>query len=84
MNSQQKPQQITLEDIAARKEAVLKKIRAQKELMTDTARELIAPLEPAVSAGHKISRAINTGMAIFDGVMLGMKMMRKIRGLVRK
>lgn len=29
-------------------------------------------------------RSFNTGMAIFDGVMLGMKMIRKVRGLFRK
>lgn len=29
-------------------------------------------------------RSFSTGMAIFDGVMLGMKMIRKVRGLFRK
>ncbi len=84
MNSQQQPQKITLEDIVLRKEAVLKKIRIQKEVMTDTAREIFAPLAPAVSTGSKIQRAFNTGMAVFDGVMLGVKLMRKLRGFFRR
>ncbi len=80
----QKPQKITLEEISARKEEVLTQIRAQKEVMTDTARELFAPLAPAVSTGSKIQRAFNTGMAVFDGLMLGMKIMRNLRRYFRR
>lgn len=29
-------------------------------------------------------RSFSTGITIFDGVMLGMKMIRKVRGLFRK
>lgn len=47
--------------------------------MTDTARELFAPLAPAADKGNAIMRAFNTGMAVFDGLMLGVKLMRKVR-----
>ena len=53
----------------------------QKEIMTDTARELFAPLAPAADKGNAIMRAFNTGMAVFDGLMLGVKMMRKVRSM---
>ena len=29
-------------------------------------------------------RAFNTGMAVFDGVMLGVKLMRKVRKIFRR
>lgn len=84
MNNQQTTRKITLEDIARRKEEVLIEIRVQKEAMTATAKEIIAPLAPAASAGNTLMRSFNTGMAIFDGVMMGIKIMRKVRSMFRK
>lgn len=52
--------------------------------MADTTRRIFAPLAPAASSGSSLMRSFNTGMAIFDGVMLGMKMIRKVRGLSGK
>ena len=79
-NSTPTPQKITLEDIDQRKQD----IRNQKQAMADTTRRIFAPLAPAASSGSSLMRSFNTGMAIFDGVMLGMKMIRKVRGLFRK
>ena len=70
---------ITLESIAQRKGEVRKKLHLQKLIMTDTARELFAPLAPAADKGNAIMRAFNTGMAVFDGVMLGLRMMKRVR-----
>ncbi|MCY6331981.1 hypothetical protein OXV64_14230 [Bacteroides fragilis] len=75
---------MTLEDIAQRKQEILQDIRNQKQAMADTTRRIFAPLAPAASGGSSLMRSFNTGMAIFDGVMLGMKMIRKVRGLFRK
>ncbi|WP_455592591.1 hypothetical protein [Bacteroides sp.] len=83
-NSPSTPQKITLEDIAQRKQEVLDKIRVQKETMSDIAHQIFAPLEPATSGVNSLMRSINTGMAIFDGVMLGLKMMRKLRAMFKK
>ena len=83
-NSTPNPQKITLEDIAQRKQEILQDIRNQKQAMADTTRRIFAPLAPAASGGSSLMRSFNTGMAIFDGVMLGMKMIRKVRGLFRK
>ena len=83
-NSTPTPQKITLEDIAQRKQEILQDIRNQKQAMADTTRRIFAPLAPAASGGSSLMRSLNTGMAIFDGVMLGMKMIRKVRGLFRK
>lgn len=84
MNKQQIPQKITLEEIARRKEETLTKIRAQQGVMTATARNIFAPLIPAASAGNAMMRSFNTGMAIFDGVMMGLKIMKKIRSIFQK
>lgn len=83
MNKQQIPEKITLEEIARRKEETLEKIRAQQGAMTTTAKKIFAPLAPAASAGNAMMRSFNTGMAIFDGVMMGMKIMKKLRSLFR-
>lgn len=84
MNNQQTTQKITLEDIARRKEEILIEIRVQKEAMTATTKEIFAPLAPAASAGNALMRSFNTGMAIFDGVMMGVKIMRKVRSMFGK
>lgn len=79
MNNMPDTSSMTLESIALQKKELRKKIHAQKEIMTDTARELFAPLAPAADKGNAIMRAFNTGMAVFDGLMLGVKLMRKAR-----
>lgn len=84
MNNQSIPQKITLEGITLRKEELLKEIRAQKETMTMTAQSIFAPLAPAASTGNALMRSFNTGLAIFDGVMLGLKIMKKVRGLFKR
>ena len=76
MNNMPDTSSMTLESIALQKKELRKKIHAQKEIMTDTARELFAPLAPAADKGNAIMRAFNTGMAVFDGLMLGVKMMK--------
>ena len=78
-NSTPTPKKITLEDIAQRKQEVLQEICDQKQAMADTTRRIFA-----ASGGNALMRSFSTGMAIFDGVMLGMKMIRKVRGLFRK
>lgn len=83
MNQQQTSQKITLEDITRRKEELQKEIRSQQDVMAMTARNIFAPLVPAASAGNAMMRSFNTGMAIFDGVMLGVKMIRKVRSLFK-
>ena len=51
--------------------------------MTATTREIFAPLAPATNKADAIMRSLNTGMAIFDGVVMGIKIMRKIRAYFR-
>lgn len=78
------PKKYTLEDIDLRKKTVLNEIQLQKKAMTTTAREIFAPVAPATNKADAIMRSFNTGMAVFDGVMIGIKMIRKIRSYFRK
>lgn len=75
---------ITLEAITQRKAELLEEIRAQKQAMTKTTRRIFAPLAPAASGTSALMHSFNTGMAVFDGVMLGLKIMKKIRQMFRK
>ena len=79
MNDTVQTEILTLEDLQQQKAKALKELRAQKQVMADTARNLFAPIAPAADKGTAIMRAFNTGMAVFDGAMLGIKLMKKVR-----
>ncbi len=78
------PTPLTLDDIARQKEQLQKAIARQKQLMTDLTRSLVAPLAPAANKTSAVMRAFNTGMAIFDGAMLGLKLMRRLRKFLKR
>lgn len=84
MNDTVQTEILTLEDLQQQKAEALEELRAQKQIMADTARSLFAPIAPAADKGTAIMRAFNTGMAVFDGVMLGVKLMRKVRKMFRR
>lgn len=79
MNNTSAPIPYTPENIAQQKSALLQQIRAQKGIMTELAREILAPVAPATNKAGAIMRAFNTGMAVFDGVKLGLQVMRRLR-----
>lgn len=79
MSNTQSSSKITLEEISERKLQLLKEIRMQKETIGTSAKNLFAPLAPATSKADSIMRSFNTGMAVFDGVVMGIKIMQKIR-----
>lgn len=77
-------QTITLADIAHRKAQVKQDIREQKKQITLTAGNLFSPLTSAGSSVNSLIKSFNTGVVIFDGVMLGFKIMKKIRKFFRR
>ena len=81
--SAQTPAKITLEEITQRKKKLLNEIQAQKRAMTATT-EIFSPLAPAANKADSLMRSFNTGMAIFDGVVLGIKIMKKMRTYFRR
>lgn len=74
----------TLDEIRILKSKALADVRRQKKSLNDTTRKLFAPHAPATSKGDSITRAFHTGMAAFDGIMLGIKIIKKIRKTFRK
>ena len=84
MNDTVQTEILTLEDLQQQKAEALEELRAQQQIMADTARNLFAPIAPAADKGTAIMRAFSTGMAVFDGVMLGVKLMRKVRKIFRR
>ncbi len=75
---------ITLEDINLRKKELKNEILIQKEAITRTTRAIFAPLTPAANKTDALMRSFNTGMAVFDGIMIGVKVIRKLRRYLRK
>ena len=84
MNDTVQTEILTLEDLQQQKAEALEELRAQQQIMADTAQNLFAPIAPAADKGTAIMRAFNTGMAVFDGVMLGVKLMGKVRKIFRR
>lgn len=77
------PLPTTLEDIRLRKVEVLNQIHRQKEIINVISKEILAPIAPAANKANALMRAFNTGMAVFDGVMIGLKLMKRARKMFR-
>ncbi len=71
----------TLEQLMQRKAALLQEIKEQKTRMAQTAHDITAPFTPTARKSNSIMRAFNGGMIAFDGLLLGLRIMRKFRGL---
>lgn len=77
-----KIESFTLEDIAERKAALKDKIKVQNEAIADICHDLFVPVEPSTKA-EVLMHAVNSGISIFDGVMFGMKAIRRMRSVMR-
>lgn len=80
MNTQQDNSKtvITLDMICQQKTEKLAEIRASKQRITDQARELFRPSE-AIGSAKMLSNNFSSGIAIFNGVMTGFKIIKRIR-----
>lgn len=74
---------ISLEEIRQLKVQTYAELQQRKEAVAKSARKLVAPLAPAVTKGNSLMRAFNTGILAFDGVMLGVKLIRKLQKVSR-
>jgi hypothetical protein len=73
-------QKYTLKDISQRKQEVLQNIRVQHQVMAETAQEIFAPFLPSSNQGRSsLIKKFYMGMAIFDGIMVGMKLFKSVR-----
>ena len=74
---------ITLKVIAQRKAEKLEEVRQSKEKMVHTIHELFSPVEQKGGV-NGIMQHINTGIAVYDGVRTGIKIMQRIRSYFYK
>ena len=87
MNTEQKQQSAnstyTLENIIERKQAKKIEIQKSKEQIQILTQDLFAPRQ----SKNKIDgfmQHVNMGIAAYDGIMTGMKILRRIRGFFNK
>ena len=69
----------TLEDIIARKQAKRKEILQSKECLQTLAQDLFAPNE-SKNKLDGLMQHVNMGIAAYDGIMTGIKILRRVRG----
>ncbi len=74
---------VTLEEITRQKMEIRRRIKEQKQNMQASATELFAPVK-AANKIELIMNSVNSGMAVVDGVMTGMRLMRRVRGYFRR
>ena len=74
--------EITLDVICQQKAAKLSEIRASKQRISQQARELFHPSETANGTNALVNN-FSSGIAIFNGIMTGFKIIKRIRNLFR-
>ena len=74
---------ITLGMICQQKAEKLAEIRASKQRIANNAREIFNPSE-TINYANSLMSNFNSGMAIFNGIMTGFKIIKRIRELFRK
>jgi hypothetical protein len=73
---------ITLAMISQQKTEKLAEIQASKQRITQQAKELFRPSEDSGNTHHLMNN-FSSGIAIFNGIMTGFKIIRRIRNLFR-
>lgn len=81
-NETQKPT-ITLEIICRQKAEKLAEIRESKQRITDQTAQLFRPDEPSGGTNMLVNN-FSSGIAIFNGIMTGFKIIKRIRSLFRR
>ena len=74
---------ISLEDIAQQKAALLKRINAQKQKMSSLSQGFIEPWKPATKKSSAALGLFNKGLVVVDGVVLGLKLLKRLRKMLR-
>lgn len=74
---------ITLDMISQQKTEKLEEIRASKKRIVDNARQIFHPTETLNSA-NTLMNNFSSGMVIFNGVLTGFKIIKRIRSFFKK
>lgn len=65
--------------IRQQKRLLRKEIAASQTAITSSARALVSPVTRVSQQGHSVSRLVSRGMAIFEGVRIGLRLIRATR-----
>jgi len=86
MNPTQAPTKtvITLDMICQQKAEKLAEIRESKQLIASHARKVFHPAEEAMGSAKLLTSNLSSGVAIFNGVMTGFKIIKRIRSLFKR
>ena len=76
------PNRTTLAMISQQKAEKLAEIQASKQRINQQAKELFHPSEDSGNTHHLMNN-FSSGIAIFNGIMTGFKIIRRIRNLFR-
>lgn len=71
----------TLELIREEKMKVRKKIRKSGDRMRETYRNMVAPPKKPATKMETFMNAFDQGLVIYDGIMMGMRIVRTIRSM---
>lgn len=85
-NDQTHNNKVTLESIRMEKQQVLEEIRGRKKNMSTIARTIFYPERESGENGkmNQLMRYFTIGMNLYDGVMTGFKLMKKVRSIFRR
>ncbi|MCH5329112.1 MAG: hypothetical protein J1E02_08830 [Coprobacter sp.] len=83
MNLNNKTDKITIDTLQAYKRSLKQEIAGQRERLHDSCFRLVSPFSRSSSASSLMG-SITRSVAVFDGVMFGLRMYRKIRRIFRR
>ncbi|MGN0036872.1 MAG: hypothetical protein ACI36X_06625 [Bacteroidaceae bacterium] len=72
-----------LQEIAQRKAALREQLSKQRAVVVQTAQEVFAPT-PEEKSLHPLMQQFSRGLALYDGVMTGLRIMRRVRRFLSK
>ena len=71
-----------LEAIRMQKRLLKKDIAASQAALSDCARAMVAPVTRIGRNGHRVTWFLSRGMAIFEGVSIGLRLLHATRSLL--
>lgn len=83
MTNNYQKSKFTLEMLLQQKAEKLTEIRASKQRMSESAHQLFKP-EETLEGSHALMHNFNSGIAIFNGLMTGFKIIKRIRHFFKK
>lgn len=75
---------VTLEMILRQKVAKQAEIRESRQRINDMTRQIFHPVQETATGANALMNNFQSGMAIFNGVMTGFKIIKRIRAFFQR